>query len=240
MPAAVVLDIEGTTSATAFVHSTLFPYARAHLPGWVAAHHDEPRVREQLAAARALMDDPAADEAAVVAQLQAWSDADAKLTPLKTLQGWIWDEGFAAGALHSHFFPDVIDALRAWAAAGHTLWVFSSGAVAAQQAWFGHSADGDLRPLLSGYFDTANAGPKREPASYERIAAAIGRPPGEITFLSDVAAELDAARAAGWQTVGVCRPGEPGFAAGVGDHLAVASFAVLDLAGGAPRRRAHA
>lgn len=240
MPSAVVLDIEGTTSATAYVHETLFPYARERLPAWVAAHRDEARVRAQLDAVHAALGDPHADEAAVVAQLLAWIAADAKVTPLKTLEGWIWDEGFAAGALTAHFFPDVIPALRQWAAAGHTLWVFSSGSVTAQQAWFGHSTDGDLRPLLSGYFDTANAGPKRERASYEQIAAAIGQPPGEIVFLSDVAAELDAARAAGWRTVGVRRPGEPAFATGVGNHPAIASFAALDLAATPPRVRAPA
>src|SRR5207248_1593642 len=150
---------------------------------------------------------PDADEAAVIAQLVRWIDEDAKVTSLKTLQGWIWEEGFAAGELTSHFFPDVVPVLRQWAAAGHTLWVFSSGSVTAQQAWFGHSPDGDLRPLLAGYFDTDNAGPKREAGSYERMAALIGRPPEEIVFLSDVAAELDAARAAGWHTVGLRRPG---------------------------------
>jgi enolase-phosphatase E1 len=237
MARAVVLDIEGTTSATALVHDTLFPYARERMAAWVAAHRDEARVREQLDAVRRLLGDPEADEAAVVARLVRWIDEDAKITPLKALQGWIWDEGFAASALRSHFFPDVIPVLRQWAAEGRTLWVFSSGSVAAQQAWFGHSPAGDLRPLLAGYFDTANAGPKREPRSYARIAAAIGRPPAEIVFLSDVAAELDAARAAGWQTVGVRRPGEPCYAVGVGDHLAVATFAALDLAGAAPRVR---
>ncbi|HEY7066251.1 MAG TPA: acireductone synthase [Chloroflexota bacterium] len=237
MPSAVVLDVEGTTSATAFVHTTLFPYARARLSAWVAAHRAEARVQAQLDQARQLLGDPDADEAAIVARLVRWIDEDAKVTPLKTLQGWIWDEGFAAGDLTSHFFPDVVPALRQWASAGHTLWVFSSGSVTAQQAWFGHSPAGDLRPLLAGYFDTENAGPKREARSYERIAAAIGRPAAKIVFLSDVAAELDAARAAGWHTVGLRRPSEPCFEAGVGDHLAVASFAELDLPGAAPRVR---
>jgi enolase-phosphatase E1 len=207
------------------------------MAAWVAAHRDEERVRARLDEVRRLVGEPEADEARVVAQLVRWIDEDAKLTPLKALQGWIWEEGFAAGGLRAHFFPDVVPALRQWAAAGRTLWVFSSGSVTAQQGWFGHGPDGDLRPLLAGYFDTDNAGPKRERGSYERIAAAIGRAPAEIVFLSDVAAELDAARAAGWHTVGVRRRGEPCFAGGVGDHLEVGSFAALDLAGSAPRVR---
>ena len=124
----------------------------------------------------------------------------------------------------------MLPALRAWHEAGLELAVFSSGSVAAQRAWFGHSPDGDLLPMIGAHFDTDNAGPKREPDSYRAIASALDRAPGEIMFLSDVRAELDAARAAGWQTVGVRRPGEPQYEAGVGDHRAIASFAELDLA----------
>jgi enolase-phosphatase E1 len=77
--------------------------------------------------------------------------------------------------------------------------------------------------LFSGYFDTTS-GPKREVASYQRIAQAIGRPADEILFLSDVVEELDAAEQAGMQTVGLARDG--GALAG---HECVASFAVIDL-----------
>ena len=162
---------------------------------------------------------------AIVAQLQQWSDADAKVTPLKTLQGWIWDEEVAAGALTSHFFPGVVPGVRHWAAAGHALWVFSSGSVAAQQAWFGHSPVGDLRPLLAGYFDTANAGPKRESSSYARIAATIGAAGGgdrvPVGRYSRTGCRTRGRLADGRRAP----PGEPCYAVGVGDHLAVASFA---------------
>ena len=129
---------------------------------------------------------------------------------------------------------NVLPALRAWRSHGTPLYIFSSGSVAAQRSWFGHTAEGDLRPLISGYFDTVNAGPKRAVDSYRAITSAIGAPPQRTVFLSDVTAELDAAAAAGWHTVGVRREGEPHFAAGVGDHLAVSSFADLELAGDRP------
>ena len=35
---AVLLDIEGTTTSIAYVYDELFPYARAHLPSYVASH----------------------------------------------------------------------------------------------------------------------------------------------------------------------------------------------------------
>jgi enolase-phosphatase E1 len=82
--------------------------------------------------------------------------------------------------------------------------VYSSGSVQAQQLLFRHSDAGDLSPLFAGHFDT-RIGHKREPTSYAAIAEDIGRPPGEILFLSDVAAELDAAAAAGMQTLQVAR-----------------------------------
>ena len=44
-------------------------------------------------------------------------------------------------------------------------------------------------------------GPKREAESYERIAAAMSMPTERILFISDVSAELDAARVAGMQAV---------------------------------------
>lgn len=233
---AVVLDIEGTTSSTSFVHGTLFPYSAARFGPWIEAHRAEPRVQEQLAAVRAALGDPGASDARCVEQLQVWVAADVKATPLKAIQGWIWDEGFAAGELTSHFYPDAVPALRRWHDAGLRLSVFSSGSVSAQRAWFGHSTEGDLVPLLGDrLFDTENAGPKKDAASYRRIAEALGHAPGEIVFLSDVLAELDAAREAGWHTVGVRRPGDAHFDAGVGDHLEVSSFDSLDLSGDEPR-----
>lgn len=232
----VVVDIEGTTSSTGFVHGTLFPYSRARFAGWLAVHRDEPPVAAQLDAVRAMVAEPEADVHRIVWWLQRWVDRDEKVAPLKAIQGWVWEEGFACGDLTSHFFDDVIPALRHWHAIGKQLAVFSSGSVAAQKAWFGHSPEGSLLGLFEQHhFDIDNAGPKRERASYERIAAALHREPASIVFLSDVTAELDAAREAGWQTVGVRRPGDQWFDAGVGDHLAVFSFDELDLSGPRPR-----
>jgi enolase-phosphatase E1 len=176
---AVVIDIEGTTSATAFVYETLYPYARTRFRDWLRAHPAAPE-RDQV---RALAGEPDADEDRIAFWLEHWSDIDEKATPLKAIQGAIWAEGFALGELTSHFYPDVIGALRRWHALGISLWVFSSGSVRAQRAWFGHTPEGDLRPLLSGYFDTVNAGPKTDSRSYERMSTTIGTAPGATVFL---------------------------------------------------------
>ncbi|MBL7499926.1 acireductone synthase [Frankia sp. CNm7] len=234
---AVVLDIEGTVSPTEAVVGTLYPYAQARLAGWLAQHGDDPETVRAIAQVRELIGEPDADVTRVVAALDDWRARDVKAAPLKTLQGRIWAAGFAAGELTGVFFDDVVPALRRWHAAGITLAVYSSGSVAAQRAWFGHAAGGagdrrdDLRPLLAGYFDLDSAGPKTDPGSYARIAAALGaaapRPP---LFLTDRPTELDAANAAGWTTVGVARPGEP-YAGALAGYRHVASFADLDLAG---------
>ncbi|GAA2879481.1 acireductone synthase [Streptosporangium fragile] len=223
----IVLDIEGTTSSTASVHVGLYAYARPRLGRWIDEHGDNPEVRAAVAQVGL---PPGAATEEVVKVLHEWMDGDVKATPLKTLQGQIWAAGFAAGELTAHFFPDVPPALRAWRAAGRHLAVFSSGAVSSQRPWFRHGAEGDLSALIERHFDTVNAGPKREAASYARIAEALGDPgaSGEPPlFLSDVPAELDAAAAAGWRTTGVRRPGEPSENADFGTHPVITSFEEL-------------
>ena len=230
----VIIDIEGTTSSTWFVQGTLYPYSRERFATWIAAHRGRADVEAQLDNIRALAEEPDADEARCVHWLYHWLDHDMKITPLKAFQGWIWDEGFAAGDLTSHFFDDSIPAMRRWKAEGYDLSIFSSGSVNAQRAWFGHSPDGDLLPLFSHHFDTENIGHKRIPESYRKIATTLGVPPAQIVFLSDLVAELDAAREAGWCTIGVRREGDEHFDKGVGDHLAAFSFDDIDLSGPTP------
>ncbi len=193
-PAAVLLDIEGTTTPIRFVHDTLFPFARAGLAGLLARAH-EPDV------AVALAEVPGADK---LATLQGWMDADVKATPLKALQGILWRDGYANGTLHGELYPDVPPSLRRWAAAGLRLCIYSSGSVEAQRLLFGHSVTGDLTPLFTGFFDT-RVGAKREAASYATIVQGLFLPAGEVLFLSDVEAELDAAAAAGLRTCQLVR-----------------------------------
>lgn len=203
-PRAIVTDIEGTTSSIAFVHDVLFPYARERLAAYVAGN--PAAVAPILAAVRVEAGAPDLDDAGCVALLLEWQDADRKLGPLKTLQGMIWRQGYAEGTLKGHVYPDAVAGLRRWHAAGIALYVYSSGSVAAQKLLFGHSEAGDLTPLFTGYFDTAIGG-KREAASYAAIATAIGVPPAEILFLSDVEAELDAAQASGMAATLLAREG---------------------------------
>ncbi|MFF2194051.1 acireductone synthase [Streptomyces sp. NPDC058157] len=228
---AVVLDIEGTTSATGFVVDVLYPYARERFGALIAERSGEPEVAHALARVRTELGEPDAGPARIEQALNAWLDEDRKATPLKTLQGVLWAEGFARGELVSHFYGDVVPALRRWHAAGVRLYVYSSGSAAAQRAWFGHSPEGDLRDLVTDWYDTDNAGPKLEAGSFRAIAADTGILPARLLFLSDRPGELDAARAAGWRTVGVRRPGEPFYEQGPGGHAQARTFEHIDVVG---------
>ncbi|WPB85130.1 acireductone synthase [Sediminicoccus rosea] len=190
----ILTDIEGTTTAIAFVHRSLFPYAASALEEFLARHGEEPEVAAILAD---VPGDP-------LTTLREWMAADAKVTPLKALQGLIWNQGYADGALRGHLWPDVAVELRAWHARGLHLAIYSSGSEQAQRLLFRHSEAGDLEPLFEGFFDT-RMGAKREAQSYTRITEAWGAEPARILFLSDVAEELDAARAAGFATCQLVR-----------------------------------
>ena len=202
---AVVTDIEGTTSSLSFVKDVLFPYARARMAEYVQRHGAEAAVKTLLDDVRKIEGRDLADAQAAQALIR-WIDEDRKITPLKALQGMIWEDGFRRGAFTGHVYADAVRNLKDWKARGIALYVFSSGSVHAQKLLFGHSDAGDLTPLFSGYFDTT-LGAKREPASYRAIAEKIGVEPSEILFLSDIEEELDAARAAGMQTVWLVRDG---------------------------------
>lgn len=221
---AIVTDIEGTTSSLSFVKDTLFPYARIHLSDYVRQHAQESQVKQQLDAVRQEIGTSVDDEA-VIAQLLQWIDADKKATPLKALQGLIWEQGYADGDFHGHIYQDAYEQLSAWHAQGIKLYVYSSGSVYAQKLLYGHTKYGDLTSLFSGYFDT-NIGAKTEKGSYQAIVETLNLPAGEILFLSDIEAELDAASAVGMQTTWLVRDGEVKAAS---THPQVNSFSDINL-----------
>lgn len=200
---AILTDIEGTTTSLSFVKDVLFPYARARMGEFIDTHKDSVAVTKELAEVAALAGKPLNHHEAT-ALLVRWIDEDRKATPLKALQGQVWEAGYYEGDFFGHVYEDAVEKLREWHDAGLQLWVFSSGSVHAQKLLFAHTQYGDLTPLFSGYFDT-RIGPKQEPASYAAIAKQMGLPPDTILFLSDIVAELDAAKEAGLLTIRLVR-----------------------------------
>lgn len=223
----ILTDIEGTTSSLSFVKDVLFPYSRERMADFVRHHGREPAVRLLLDEVARLAGVNHTDDNRIIEQLVRWIDEDRKITPLKALQGMIWENGYRRGDFKGHVYEDAVRNLRHWQARGIRLYVYSSGSVQAQKLLFGYTEHGDITPLFSGYFDTAVGG-KREMASYQKIAGIIGVSPGEVLFLSDIREELDAAGQAGMRTVWLVREG------GIDDaapHLQATDFDGIPMAG---------
>lgn len=236
---AILLDIEGTTTAIDFVYKTLFPYARTRLNPFLLENGNHADVREDMEKLRAQhrvdtaaglhpprwMDGPPILELGSAAAYAAWlMDRDNKCSALKSLQGKIWQEGYRKGELHGEVYADVPPALSRWTREGKIIAIFSSGSVLAQKLLFGSTVAGDLTKFLRTYFDTTT-GPKNAPGSYAQIAKALAIEPHAVLFISDVEKELDAARGAGMCTALSVRPGAAQQAAS--SHRIICSFAEI-------------
>lgn len=202
----ILTDIEGTTTSISFVHDTLFPYAKEHVREYLLANQNEPNVSQLIQEIAQIGGVPHTDLSQVTQTLLTWMEQDKKITPLKTLQGMMWKTGYEEGHFQGHVYLDAFEELRRWHGQGLALYVYSSGSVSAQKLLFSHSTYGDLTPLFSGYFDT-KVGGKKESSSYRKIAEELQTAPERILFLSDVAEELNAAAAAGMQTLLILREG---------------------------------
>ncbi|HEV2829814.1 MAG TPA: acireductone synthase [Pyrinomonadaceae bacterium] len=219
----VLLDIEGTTTPIAFVHEVLFSYARSHLRNFLTEHFgsaellaDLKQLREEHAVdvkqnlqppALVGVDGPRDAEIDSMVEYVSWLiDHDRKSTGLKSLQGKIWKQGYTDGTLKAELFAEVATALERWRQAGLKISIFSSGSSLAQKLLFAHTEAGDLTGFIDNYFDTT-VGSKTDVASYRQIASALRLPAQNVLFISDVVPELDAASAAGMQTLLCVRPG---------------------------------
>ena len=214
---AILLDIEGTTTPVDFVYKTLFPFARRRTRDFLAQTWTAPSLqpilasfcKENLADRQNGLAPPLlaeVDPDSVTAYVHWLMDRDRKATPLKELQGLIWQAGYEEGELLSEVYEDVPPAMARWHQQGKMVCIYSSGSALAQKLLFSHSEAGDLSPYICEYFDT-HIGAKREAASYRRIAEALQTPPAHLLFLSDITAELAAAEEAGLQALLCLRPG---------------------------------
>ncbi|MBD1583333.1 acireductone synthase [Pseudoalteromonas sp. S16_S37] len=220
---AIVTDIEGTITRISFVKDILFPYAAKHLAEFVQTHQQRDDVKAQIDAVRNELDNPQASIDEVISALLGWIEADKKVTPLKQLQGFIWQAGYEHGDFTGHIYPDAYAFLNEQSTQNIDLYVYSSGSVKAQHLLFAHSDYGDIRHLFKGYFDT-HIGAKQEPESYHAIAAQLPYDAQHILFLSDVVAELDAAKAAGMKTLQLWRDNQPQSE----NHPAIENFAQFE------------
>ena len=214
----LLLDIEGTTTPIDFVYKTLFPYASRNVGAFLGEHFADAEVRNLVEELKAqneqdntaglqppiwLSDSAEARVGSAAAYVQWLIAEDSKCTPLKSLQGKIWQRGFASGELHGEVYPDV----PRWRGQQREICIYSSGSVLAQQLLFRTVASGDLTPHIAGFFDT-QTGTKASPESYARIAESRDRAPREFLFVSDAPKEVKAARTAGMYSV-LCNRSAP-------------------------------
>jgi len=186
-----------------------FPYALEVLPQVLKTEWDDPQFApyrsafpEEYRSSKSLFEEHVRDLV----------KRDVKAPYLKSLQGYLWQNGYQAGKIKAPLFTDVAPKIEQWVKKdGLRVMIYSSGSVAAQKLLFKYTdadPDPDLTPLITDFFDTVNAGPKMEAASYETIAAKYkSYPAGEWLFLSDNIKEVEAATAAGMQSFVVHRPG---------------------------------
>jgi enolase-phosphatase E1 len=227
----ILLDVEGSTSSIKFVYEVLFPFARTHLEDYLRQHWDElpaaqARAQIERDTGKTFPPDVESGLAPLRDEVLRLMDADANATGLKALQGLIWQQGYDAGLLTSHVYPDVPAALQQWVKQGIDVRVYSSGSVGAQRVFFANTTAGDLRPYLRGHYDTT-VGAKRDAESYRTIVADMKLSADRVLFLSDVVPELDAAAAAGLRTGLVVRPDNPPVLAPHG-HPVVTDFGQIE------------
>ena len=219
----ILLDIEGTTTPINFVYKTLFPYASRKLESFLRENSANPeagaliedlRAQHELDERKGLKppswrDDSEEERVRSSVAYGQWLIArDSKCTALKSLQGKIWQQGYASGELKGEVYPDVPAAFKRWKRKGKTIGIYSSGSVLAQQLLFRTTPSGDLTRHISVYFDT-RVGAKTEPESYQRIADSIAFRPEQFLFISDAAKEIEAARSAGMQALVCGRDSRP-------------------------------
>jgi enolase-phosphatase E1 len=220
----ILLDIEGTTTPVEFVTQVLFPYASRKLEGFLQENFQDPQIQSLI---RGLRTQHQEDERLGL-QPPVWSDKneaaeletaiaysrwlmrkDSKCTALKSLQGKIWQQGYASGELRGQVYPDVPPALERWRRQKREICIYSSGSVLAQRLLFQTTTFGDLTGYVRDFFDT-RIGEKADSESYKRIATSLGRAPREVLFLSDAWKEVEAASAAGFLTALCDRSGKLG------------------------------
>ena len=218
----LLLDIEGTTTPIDFVYETLFPYASRRVESFLRERASDVEIqsvvrdlhRQHRVDETQSLKPPAWEDDSSEAQLRSsvpyvqWLIAkDSKCTPLKSLQGKIWQQGFESGELHGEVYPDVPPAFARWRRQNRKICIYSSGSVLAQQLLFRTVASGDLTSHIAAYFDTG-AGVKTAGESYQKIAAACSRSTREFLFVSDSGREVEAAQSAEMQVL-LCSRGAP-------------------------------
>lgn len=213
---AVVFDVEGTICPISFVKDVLYPYSTSKVRELAKkvrfpVEQGEEQGDEFKRHLSQFPGDVLGDEDALLDHIDGLVKNDVKASYWKGLQGYLWRFGYECGEIKAPLFRDVYKWLPVLKER-YDLYIYSSGSVAAQKLLLSHcdhDVDRDLTALITGHFDTTNAGPKTHVDSYRAIQSKLGLQPSEILFLSDNHLEIQAARDAGWKTALTVRPDNP-------------------------------
>uniref|UniRef100_A0A8C5Y8X3 Enolase-phosphatase 1 n=1 Tax=Microcebus murinus TaxID=30608 RepID=A0A8C5Y8X3_MICMU len=212
--AAILLDVEGTTTPIAFVQDILFPYIKENVKEYLQTHWEEEECQQDVSLLRKQAEEDAHLDGAVpipgasgsgaqdpqrtiqaVVDNVCWQmSLDRKTTALKQLQGHMWRAAFAAGRMKAEFFADVVPAVRKWREAGMKVYIYSSGSVEAQKLLFGHSTDGDILGVVTSWATKRDSVSKKKKTQIP------------LVYHDD----QNAAEAAGVHVAVVVRPGNAG------------------------------
>nr|OQO17192.1 hypothetical protein B0A51_14500 [Rachicladosporium sp. CCFEE 5018] len=193
----IILGIEGTICPISFVKERLFPYALDVLPYVLELRWNDPAFKPYL---DAFPEEHRASPEALRAHVIDLTKQDVKIAYLKNLQGYLWEDGYRNGNISAPLFDDVAPQLRSWKDDGKHV------KVTAEDGSDGGKVQ-DLRGLISGWFDTVNAGAKNDEESYAKIAKDLKVDLDACMFCTDNVSEAIAAQKAGMSTVLVRRPG---------------------------------
>lgn len=198
-----LFDIEGTVAPISFVHEVLFPYSRKKLGDYLKEHPLLEKLRSALefehrqdfgTGVYTEPLEPSPDSHCNY--LQFLIRVDRKSPVLKEVQGEIWKRGYESGEIKSTLFEDTLPFFESLKKKDKKIYIYSSGSILAQKLIFGYSIQGNLNPLISGYFDTG-VGQKRKSESYGNILRSLGVPAGQLCFFTDIQEEAEAASSLG-------------------------------------------
>ncbi|KAH3674710.1 hypothetical protein WICMUC_003126 [Wickerhamomyces mucosus] len=197
---AIILDIEGTIAPITFVKDVLFPYFLKTVPKTlsqlkypISSSSQDPI---ELIVSN-FSETITQSQESLTNHINDLVSKDIKDSTLKSLQGYIWQEGYESGELKAPIYADGISNLKKWTSKGKKVYIYSSGSIKAQKLLFKYvdinNETHDLNGYLSGYFDITTSGFKFEPSSYSNILKDIAFNPDETLFLSDNVKEVKAA-----------------------------------------------
>ena len=135
----IITDIEGTITDIKFVKDELFVYARQHLATYLRQQTNTEHLKPLLDEIRSLMQQPMGSIEQIISQCLLWIEQDQKITPLKVIQGYIWQQAYQRGEIKGHLYNDAFSFLLQQQQQDIPVYVYSSGSVQAQQLLFQYS-----------------------------------------------------------------------------------------------------